>query len=88
MQVSLSPETQKLLKSRMRKSGYQTPEDAIRATLEAIDPQVRRGDFAPGELEALIQEGEQSSAEEGTVDGDEAFRVRQKQRQALRAKSK
>jgi len=41
-------------------------------------------DFAEGELELLIAEGERSIAEEGTVDGDEAFEARQRQRQAMR----
>jgi len=42
--------------------------------------------FAPGELELLILEGEQSVKEEGTFDGDEALEERERQLQEMRLK--
>jgi len=40
-------------------------------------------EFSPGGLEALIAEGERSVLEEGTLDRDEAFEERRRQRNAM-----
>lgn len=37
MTISLDPATQKLLEAQMKKHGYSTPEDAVRAALEKLD---------------------------------------------------
>jgi len=37
MNIVLSPETQILLEQRMRKGGYSSPDDAVRAELETLD---------------------------------------------------
>ena len=39
-------------------------------------------DFAAGELDQLLAEGEQSINQEGTLDGEEAFLERRVRRQA------
>jgi Arc/MetJ-type ribon-helix-helix transcriptional regulator len=87
MNIALSEETHEELRQRMLNGGYATPDAAIRAGLELLKQQESLNTFAPGELEAMIAEGERSIIEEGTLDGDEAFEERRRQRQALRAKS-
>ena len=84
--IALSEETHEQLKQRMLSGGYATPEDAIRAGLELLKQRESFRDFGPGELEALIEEGERSIADEGTVDGEEWFEQRRRQRMAVRAK--
>ena len=37
MHIVLSSETQRLLEERMRKSGYKTPDEAVRVALETLD---------------------------------------------------
>ena len=87
MNVILSEETHRQLRQRMESGGYATADDAIRAGLEVLKQQESLGEFGPGELDALIAEGEKSILEEGTMDGDEAFEKRRRQRNAMRSKS-
>lgn len=42
----------------------------------SLDQQEWLGDFAPGELDELLAEGEQSISQDGTLDGNEAFQLR------------
>ena len=58
MPISLSPETEKLIEDRMRRSGYATPDDLVRAALDALD-QVNAGEFdsLDPETRAAIEEG-------------------------------
>ena len=55
------------------KDGYASVEDVLRAAVNALQQIQEYGDFAPGELEALIEEGEKSIREEGVVDAEEVF---------------
>jgi putative addiction module CopG family antidote len=60
MAISLSPETQKLIVERMQQGGYATPDDVVRAGLSSLEQQQDSGDFAPGEMDQLLAEGEAS----------------------------
>ena len=80
MNLSLGPEVQKLIDERVKSGKYATPEAVVAAALLTLDQQEWLGEFAPGELDKLLTEGEQSIAEEGTLDGDEAFRLRRERR--------
>jgi hypothetical protein len=71
MPISLTPQTQRLLEEQMKKGGYPTPEDAIRAGLASLE---LHGDFAPGELDKLLAEGEADLARGDLLDGEEVFR--------------
>lgn len=73
MNVSLSPDTQKLIEERMKAGGYTTPEEVIRAGLASLQQGETHGDFAPGELEELLAQGERSIAERGTVPVAQVF---------------
>ena len=58
MQLTLSPETEKLILQRMQSGGYRTAEEVLLAGLDALEQQQELGDFRPGEWEALLAEGE------------------------------
>lgn len=73
MNLSLAPQTQKLLEERMRSGGYATAEEAIRAGLESLRREEEWGDFEPGEWDRLIAEAEQSVAEHGTIPAEEVY---------------
>jgi putative addiction module CopG family antidote len=73
MNVTVSPDTQKLIEERMKAGGYTTPEEVIRAGLASLQQGETHGDFAPGELEQLLAQGERSIRERGTVTAAEVF---------------
>jgi len=60
MQLNVSAKTQKLIKDRMKKGGYESSEAVVLAGLASLEQQESFGDFAPGELDELIAEGERS----------------------------
>jgi Arc/MetJ-type ribon-helix-helix transcriptional regulator len=85
MILSLNQDVQKLIDDRVTSGKYSTPEDVIAAAIVALDQQERFGDFGAGELDDLLAEGEQSIEQEGTVDGDEAHRLRSQRRAKKRS---
>jgi antitoxin ParD1/3/4 len=76
MNLSLSTDLQKLIDDRVKSGQYATPEDVVAAALLTLDQQERKGEFSPGELDELLAEGERSIEQEGTLDGEEAYRQR------------
>ena len=68
----------------MNSGKYATPEDVITAAILTLEQQERFGNFASGELDRLLAEGEQSIEQEGTLDGDEALRNRRERRARAR----
>ena len=56
MTISLSPQTQKLLEDRMRKGGFPTPDDAIRAALQISEATTQLD--LDDETSAALEEGE------------------------------
>ena len=85
MTLTLPPRIQQLIDERVRSGKYSTPEDVIAAAIATLDQQERFADWAPAELDALLADGERSIIEEGTLDGDDAFRLRQERRNSARA---
>jgi putative addiction module CopG family antidote len=73
MNVTLSPDTQKLIEERMKAGDYATPEEVIRAGLASLERGETYGDFAPGELDELLADGERSIQERGTVPAADVF---------------
>jgi antitoxin ParD1/3/4 len=84
MNLSLSPELQKLINDRVNSGKYATPEDVVTAAVISLDQQEQFGEFEPGEVDELLAEGERSIKEEGTLDGDEALRQRRERRAQAR----
>jgi putative addiction module CopG family antidote len=76
MNLSLDPKVQKLIDERVKSGLYATPEDVVAAALLTLDQQESLGDFAAGELDALLAEGEKSIAQEEALDGNEAYQSR------------
>jgi len=88
MNLALNPNVQKLIEERVKAGKYATPEDVVAAASVTLDQQEQLGDFAPGELDKLLNDGERSIADKGTLDGDEAFRARRERRARSRDQSK
>ena len=87
MTVTLTPKMKKLIEKRVKAGSYATPEDVLMAGLAALEQQHAMENFAPGELQALVVEGESSIRKHGLLDGDEAFRSRRRRRAQRRRKS-
>jgi Arc/MetJ-type ribon-helix-helix transcriptional regulator len=60
MEMPLSARTQKLIKDRMKKGGYGSPDEVIVAALSSLQQQQEYGDFEQGELDELLAQGERS----------------------------
>jgi hypothetical protein len=58
MKISVSPRFERVLKKRMKRGGYASPEDALLAGLASLEQQETFGEFGPGELDKLLAEGE------------------------------
>ena len=74
MSIALAPKTQKLLEKRMKRGGYQSPDDTIRAALAYMEQQELAGEFEAGELEKLLAVAD-AEIERGELhDGETVFR--------------
>ncbi len=80
MNLSLEPDVQKFIDERVNSGKYSTPEEVVAAAIMALDQQEQFGDFEAGELDNLLAEGERSIEQDGTLDGEEAFRLRVERR--------
>jgi len=87
MNLTLNADLQKLIDDRVRSGKYATPEDVVAAAISTLDQHERLSDFDVGELDALLEEGERSIVEHGTLDGDEAYQMRRERRAQLRGKA-
>ena len=70
MNLTLPPQIQKLIEDRVRSGRYQTPEDVVSAAVAQLDVREETGDFEPGELDALLAEGERDGE---SLDGEEVL---------------
>ena len=87
MELSLPAKYRKLIEDRVRSGRYATAEDVVTAALTTLDQNDRLGEFAPGELERLIAEGEESLKREGPIPADQVFKEI-RQRSARRRKKR
>ncbi len=60
MTFSLPPHLERQILDRVESGRYQSAEDVISAALSSLDQQESIGDFAPGELDRLMEEGKRS----------------------------
>lgn len=74
MPLSLSPETEKLVESKMRDGGYRSADDVVRAALATLDQMNRAREFAPGEVDRLLAEADAEIERGDVLDGEEVFR--------------
>jgi len=62
MKLALDANAQSLIAERVKSGRYATPEDVITAALHALEHDEHAGEFAAGEWDALLAEGEASGA--------------------------
>jgi hypothetical protein len=79
MNLTLYVDVQKLIAARVNSAKFATTEDVVDATSKAQDQQEEFGDFEAGGLDNLLAEGECSIERDGSVDGEQAFRLRRAQ---------
>ena len=65
MQLTLDAKTSKLIEERVRSGQYSSPEGVVMAALHALEMDESEVQFAPGELNRLIEEGEASEDLDG-----------------------
>ena len=85
MNLSLPPQIQRLIDERVKSGKYGTPEDVVAAAVAHLDQQERFGDFEPGELDRLLQEGEDSGP---ALDGEQVMAELRALRASTKPKSK
>jgi putative addiction module CopG family antidote len=73
MTVKLSPKLATMVRKRVKAGQYESPEAVVSSAMRALVNAEKSGDFAPGELDKLIEEGERSIREEGTIPGEQVF---------------
>ena len=80
MKLELTPAMKRRIDKRVKSGQYASPEDVVSAAMMTLEQQEQFGDFAPNELDRLLEKGEQSISRNGTLDGDAAFRQRRAKR--------
>ena len=60
MATLLNSETQRLIEDCVKRGGYASADDAVRAGLDSLRQMESLAQFAPGELDTLLEEGEKS----------------------------
>lgn len=81
MELKLDRKLTALVRRKVRSGQYASDEDVVASGLGSLIVDERFGDFAAGELDALIDEGEARIAADGTLDGEKAY-LQRKRRQA------
>jgi putative addiction module CopG family antidote len=85
MNVTLKSKARQFVEQKVRSGQYASAEQVVEAGLAALRQQEAFGDFKPGELDQLIEEGERSSTNERTYRADEVFAELRKKSQQRRA---
>jgi putative addiction module CopG family antidote len=80
MKIALDAKLEKLIEHQVKSGKYASAEEVIAAALFSLDQQEQFGDFKPAELDELLAQGEQSIEEEGTLDGERAYKERYRRR--------
>ena len=73
MNVSLSPRMQKFVDDKIKAGEYPSADAVVEAALASLQRQQAAGDFAPGELDELLAEGERDIERGDVVDGERVF---------------
>jgi putative addiction module CopG family antidote len=84
MELPLTSKTIRQIEAKVSSGRYRTAEDVLRAALAALDQHESFADFAPGELDALLAEGEKSIRREGTIPAKKVFAQTRRTRSSLR----
>lgn len=75
MQLKLGPDAERLIEEQLKSHRYSDAESVVLAGLASL---AARGpnEFASGEMQSLLAEGELSIERDGAIDGEEAFHAR------------
>ncbi len=73
MQVLLSSELQRFVDEQLASGTYATPEDVLQAAVASLRQSEKFGDFEPGELDAMMAEGERGLTHGGAIGADTVF---------------
>jgi len=73
VQVTLSPDIVRFVNEQLASGAYATAEDVLEAAVSALEQAEKFGEFAPGELDALLAEGEGGLQRDGALTADEVF---------------
>lgn len=74
MKLELPAATAAFVEDQVRRGAFSTAEDVVVAALETFRADCEFGDFAPGELDRLLDEGERGGEERGWFPRDDARR--------------
>lgn len=74
MRVELPPGSAAFVQDQIRRGTFSSAEEVVVAALENLRGDCEFGEFAPGELDRLLEEGERSADERGWYTRDEARR--------------
>jgi Arc/MetJ-type ribon-helix-helix transcriptional regulator len=69
-----------MLDDHMRRGGYSSVDDLLIAALTALNDASSTDDFAPGELDALLAEGDADIERGDLIDGEKALEDRRRRR--------
>jgi len=88
MAIELGTKARKLIEQRVKSGRYASADAVVLAAIAHLDAAERFGDFAPGEMDRLLAEGEESLRKDGPVPGEEVFaNLRRRSARRRRAKS-
>jgi hypothetical protein len=79
MKLTLSPDAEQIIQEQLQTHRFSDPEAVVLAALKnfaATPPD----EFEIGEMQSLLEEGEESIKREGTLDAEEAFQARRARR--------
>ena len=65
MEIDLDPEAERMIEEYLKNGMYKSPGDVIFAALGALKSVETMGDFEPGELDRLIEEGDKGEPLDG-----------------------
>jgi Arc/MetJ-type ribon-helix-helix transcriptional regulator len=74
MELQLPPKFRKLIDQRVKSGKYATREDLVKVAHTSLDQSDRFGDFAAGELDELIEEGDESLKRDGPIPAESVFK--------------
>ncbi|MCG3130409.1 MAG: hypothetical protein FLDDKLPJ_01166 [Phycisphaerae bacterium] len=87
MKIELPQRTVEFVEDQVRSGAFASAEEVVTVALECLRADREFGDFAPGELDALLEEGERSGREQGWHTRDDARRELAKRLSLMRTPS-
>lgn len=83
MDLKLVGDAERIVAEQLRSRKFRSAEAVVLAGLKSL-ASAAPNEFASGEMDSLLAEGEASIARDGTVDADEALAARRAQREQSR----